>query len=1465
MRVTVTVVGATLMREDALVDCPESAPVAEILGHLRALAGVHGDATADVDGDMVTVVDGEPVDSTSAMRAMSAGLVRDGSVVSFAARPAPRPSRASATDPELRVVAGPVAGMAYPLRVGANVIGRGEVGITINDPAVSRRHATVVRSIDGVTVADHGSTNGTFLDGVRISGVVTPMQPGARLQIGGSTVVVATPGGPSHVRTMTQPRRFNRSPRLDPPELNAPAVEVVLPAAPHHAPKPRLPVVATVTPLIAGAALAAIMRRPEYLLFTVVSPLMIAGQWLADRSGGGRARRRERVAYEADLVRARGEIETALIAEVTRRNASAPNPANIDAIARSAHARLWERRPGDQDFLLLRLGSGDLPANVRITGASESIEPPIVREVPLTLTLSDVGVLGIVGPPSRTSGVVRALVGQLAALHSPHDLAVMLLAEPSRAHESDWLRWLPHARPASGFDCQLLVGLDPSTVSLRLGELLALIEARRAAGRTDRATVHRSMIVFIEGRHDQRAIGELLTHGPLVGVYAICIVDHASLLPAQCAAVATVANASSAEISLRTSAAPPFVGTLDAVSAQWIEHLARALAPLRDAAPRRGEALPDTVRWLDLAQISDDITPDVVARWRRPGSTRMQLGIGVDGIFELDLARDGPHALIAGTTGSGKSELLQTMVASLAFASRPDELTFVLIDYKGGAAFGACATLPHTVGIVTDLNGALAERALVSLGAELKRRELLLAGANASHLDAFRATGGHLARLVIVVDEFASLADELPDFVGGLVGIAQRGRSLGVHLVLATQRPEGVVSADIRANTNLRICLGVTRESESRDVIDTVDAARISRTTPGRGFARTGHGELHPFQAGRVGATAVGVAVDGGIHVQRSPFRSLAEPAMPTLGSRDVLGSATTDLDRIVLACRNAARQLEIETLPSPWLEPLGAFETPSRTSAARPFTAALGVHDVPLRQTQEPYLIDLDQVSHVMVAGSARSGRTTAVRTLVAELARSTSTDDLHVYVLDCGGGSLAALSALPHVGAVATMLEHERVVRLISMLDAELNRRQALFAAHGFGSVTEQRSSSADRLPHIVFAIDGWEPFCALFDDVDNGALVDAVWRLLRAGGAAGMHVVVTADRAGLVGRLASTVDHRLILRQADRADFSLIGLAPRLVPATLPPGRGYLASSLLETQVCLLSSDPSSASQLAALAEIASSTRLRDAAVQMHSRPRRIDPLPTHISLGEIPPTSQAGAGGPTSIVLGIGGDELRPIVVDLQALGPGFVVAGPPRSGRSSALATICAGLRTRGRHVIAVTPRPSMLAGYANECWPSSVSDLIAMTHDLPANCAVLVDDAELVMETPVAAVLDRLMRTARDNGHLLVIAGTTEELSIGFRGFIVDARRGRAGLVLCPRGPLDGELLGVRLPRGDRSPTPPGRGLLVVGGATVAFQVALPPPLPSRVAYPQTVMAIVPSDVLPALTDTVARPSTAPL
>ena len=275
--------------------------------------------------------------------------------------------------------------------------------------------------------------------------------------------------------------------------------------------------------------------------------------------------------------------------------------------------------------------------------------------------------------------------------------------------------------------------------------------------------------------------------------------------------------------------------------------------------------LPAASRLLDVLGLHEPDAGSLVRRWQGKGrTTKAVIGESTDGPFQIDIRADGPHGLVAGTTGSGKSELLQTLIASLAVGNRPDEFNFVLVDYKGGAAFKDCNHLPHTVGMVTDLDGHLTTRALESLGAELRRREHQLADADAKDIEDYlagRQPGDEpMPRLLIVIDEFAALAAELPDFVTGLVDVARRGRSLGVHLILATQRPAGVVSAEIKSNTNLRIALRVTDAGDSDDVIESSAAAQIPKVFPGRAYARLGHSSLIPFQSSRVGGRPGGGA-----------------------------------------------------------------------------------------------------------------------------------------------------------------------------------------------------------------------------------------------------------------------------------------------------------------------------------------------------------------------------------------------------------------------------------------------------------------------------------------------------------------------------------------------------------------------------------------------------------------------------
>jgi S-DNA-T family DNA segregation ATPase FtsK/SpoIIIE len=1429
-------VPATGARADVAVRAPEGTRLDEVADLLLARvlpAGTPGRLTAG----------GTPLDPRALLGAPP--LVQ-GALLQVDAAP---PPAAPPGLPELRVVGGPDAGGVHRLLPGAVTIGRDAAGgVRLDDPDVSRSHCRLRLSHDGATVADLGSTNGTVLDGEPVGPDEVPLPVGALLRLGGSTLVLAPPAGPAAPLDPAPDGRltFNRPPRLRPPQ---PLVQVVVPAPPRERERDTFPVIALVAPLVLGVAMWQITGSTTFLLFTLLSPVMVVGNHVTQRSTGKRRSRREVALWKAQREVAERTLHEAVRADEQRRRAACPDPAEVLLTALGPRPRLWVRRRADDDLLDVRVGLADQPARVEAEGDLQD-GWTTARWVPVVVPLREAGVLGIAGDRGRAQALARWGLGQCVVAHSPRDLQVVVLAEASAAPAWDWARWLPHARPDGRQDCRVLLGLGMAQAALRVGELIALVEARRAeragAGRGAR-TDDRPVLVVVDGARALRAVAglaTLLAEGRAAGIYAVCVEDDPRLLPEECGATAVLSGAADLVVCVtgRGETAPV---SADLVSPVWAEAVARALAPLRDDSRDRGGAqgLPPTVRWADVVELPltgrDEDAARVVERWAAPGrSTTAVLGRGPDGVFSVDLRRDGPHGLVAGTTGSGKSELLQTLIASLALSNRPDELTFVLVDYKGGAAFGPCARLPHTVGMVTDLDGALVERALASLHAELSRREAVLAQAGAKDIEDHRRLVGQpggprqvLPRLVIVVDEFASLVEELPDFVGGLVGIAMRGRSLGVHLVLATQRPEGVVSPEIRANTNLRLCLAVTRETESRDVIDSPLAATIARSTPGRAYARTGHADLTPFQAGRVGGRRPNVvARNEALSVEVLPAAELGDP-LPHRRAGGEGDDDVTDLSLLVDACIAAAALLALPAQPTPWLPPVPEFVTLSDLPvAADPLSGtpgrvpplAYGLLDVPAEQARRPLVLDLDRSTHLMVLGSPRAGRTTVLRTLAGAVAATASADDVHLYALDPGGG-LAPLSALPHTGAVVPRDQPERMDRVLTWLAAEVARRQTLLSAGGHADLTEQRAAAGarDRLPHLLLLLDRWEAFVATFQDLDAGRLVELVHRLLREGPSVGLHLVVTADRSGLVGRISSMVEDKLLLRMADRGDYAGAGLPTRLVPAELPPGRGWAMKGVpFVAQVALLDPEPTGPAQAEALARLAAAAP----AAGLH-RPRRVELLPAVVRRAELP-----GASRPRRVVLGVGGDELDPVEVDLGDAVPGFLVGGPPGSGRSSTLVAVAQALAEQGLPLVAVTPRLSplrVLPGLAGcICSPDATSELETLLGD--GRCALLVDDAELLVDGGLAYVLEKAVREARDAGTVVVAAGTTEELVAGYRGFVVDLRKARAGVLLSPQGPGDGDLLGVRLSRATGGAVQPGRGLLVLRGRAEPLQVARP-------------------------------------
>ncbi|WP_268915974.1 FtsK/SpoIIIE domain-containing protein, partial [Actinomadura logoneensis] len=862
-------------------------------------------------------------------RAPAARELRDGAVVGFERRTAAATDLAEPSGlVEVRVVGGPAAGPVHRVGFGTVTVGSGErADLTLDDPSVPEVSLRVTVGRDGAEVEPSARTLGhAVLDGAVLDGK-RPWPVGSVLAVGSSVLMLTRSAEPdTHLEPLPEGGlAFNRPPRLR-PAVRKRGIDV--PKRPERDPKERLRLFGALLFSAFGLAMAFGMGQWWWALFALAWPVMTVGEWIGDRLYGRKSYKKALREYEARTAEFGARLAELRREDERERREADPDPAEILLTATGPRRRLWERRMADPDALHLRLGLADLPALIEIrsdgphpgrpssslsgglatsatpradggrpskrggrgtgsargTGtarggrgaghaaAADEVVPevPMSRLVPVALPLPDVGVLGITGPRAASRGLARWLVAQAAALHSPRDLAIVVLtADAEAGGEWNWVRWLPHTRPREGEECTALVGSDPESLAHRITELaIRVSERRRAAqaaqsffgqGRPPEAVPYNILLVLDGARALRRQPGMpmLLARGAEYGIHAICVDDEERLLPEECAVVAAFEEDGPA-VRLRGHGLDAIGPVLaDRVPVAWADRVGRALAPVRDVSRQDSEdAVPGSARLLDLLAMPEPDADAVLRSWQRTGgrATRVPIGIGADGPFSVDLRYDGPHGLVAGTTGAGKSELLQSLIASLAVANRPDEMTFVLIDYKGGAAFADCARLPHTVGMVTDLDGHATERALESLSAELRRREEILLGAGAKDIDDYQADGGAgLPRLVLVIDEFAAMVAELPEFVAGLVDIGRRGRSLGVHLILATQRPAGVVTADIRANTNLRIALRVTDPDESTDVIDAPEAAQIGKSTPGRCYVRSGVDEPRLVQTARVG------------------------------------------------------------------------------------------------------------------------------------------------------------------------------------------------------------------------------------------------------------------------------------------------------------------------------------------------------------------------------------------------------------------------------------------------------------------------------------------------------------------------------------------------------------------------------------------------------------------------------------
>ncbi|MBZ6228601.1 FtsK/SpoIIIE domain-containing protein [Streptomyces olivaceus] len=1468
------------------------------IGHQRQQGGGSG-------GAPLVYVDGYAVDPSATV---VGSPLREGAVVSLQDPSGCLPGEPTGLV-ELRVVGGPGAGFVHRLGVGKYDIGSGPAAyVKIEDPEVEARALTLSVSSDGACkVVVHGDKEKITLDGESVKDRDSEEWPlGGQIGIGNSLVELARYAPPNAALKWSEDGvglDYNRPPRLRPPQRQT---SFRLPSPPREYEARPLPWLMALTPLVGAVIAVAVFGRWYYLIMAGLSPILLFANYFNDKKHGRKSHAKQVKEYEEQKERIEKDARDALVAERDDRRQAIPDPAVVLSVGTGPRTRLWERRRTDRDHLLVRVGTGQLASEVVLDDPEQDDHRRQVtwkiKDAPVALSLRTLGVVGIAGPGDSARSLGRWAVAQTAALHSPMDVQFYVLSENSAQSGWDWVRWLPHSKPSGGQDVNVLIGTDAETVGARIGELTQILDARKKAAEQKGGGAQGSsfsdpdIVVVWDGSRRLRSLPgvvRLLREGPAVSMFAVCLDAEERFLPGECQAF--VVAEPMAEESGRpqpdeqVQAAQQVVGGFpsfqawhtgapaeaeqrarteklrlrveeagveritdvrpDFVTSAWCLRLARAMSALRDiSGETEDSALPGASRLLDVLQLEPPTADAIGARWRMGGqSTMAVIGESYDGPFGIDMRKDGPHGLIAGTTGSGKSELLQTIVAALAVANTPENMTFVLVDYKGGSAFKDCVKLPHTVGMVTDLDAHLVERALESLGAELKRREHILAAADAKDIEDYQdlvkrdPSHAPVPRLLIVIDEFASMVRDLPDFVTGLVNIAQRGRSLGIHLLLATQRPSGVVSPEIRANTNLRIALRVTDGGESSDVIDSPEAGHISKNTPGRAYVRLGHSSLVPFQSGRVGGRRPGAADPAALApwVGALGWEDLGRAALTKPKTEAREDDEVTDLKVLVDAVRDANRSLGIPAQHSPWLPALDEtlllddIDAPVLAGAApgKLPPAPFGIEDLPSDQARRPVVVDFASFGHLMIGGAPRSGRSQVLRTIAGSLARTHSVADVHLYGIDCGNGALNALTRLPHCGAVVGRNQTERVVRLVNRLKGELSRRQDLLADAGYADIGEQRASVAEdeRLPHIVVLLDRWEGWVPTLGEVDHGSLTDELQTMMREGASVGIHLVLTGDRTLLVGRIATLTEDKYGLRLADRGDFSALGIPTRKVPEEIPPGRAFRNEAGTETQFALLSEDTTGQGQAAAITAIGEAATARDAEVPRARRPFRVDSLPSRIAFPDAwemrdPEASRSRLWA----LIGIGGDEIVGFGPDLADGVPSFVIAGPAKSGRSTVLMNVAQSLLAQGTRLVVAAPRQSpvrqldgregVLKVFTGDDIDEDEFEELIDEASPEEPIAVLIDDGEILEDCDAESQMKKIVSRGAERGLALVIAGDEEDVCSGFSGWQVDAKKARRGILLSPQESSSGDLIGLRISRGMvGGQVAPGKGMLHLG------------------------------------------------
>ena len=1202
------------------------------------------------------------------------------------------------------------------------------------------------------------------------------------------------------------------------------------------------------------------------------------------------AERRDYMRYLAQMRKRARRAAEQQRAAVTWRH---PEPDALWSIA--ASSRMWERRITEDDFGEVRIAVGPQRLAVQIvtpeTKPVEDLEPmsaialrrfvrahSTVPDLPIALSVRAFSRIVLRGDREPVLDLCRAMLGQLATFHAPDDLLIAVVAAPDRQQVWDWVKWLPHAQQSRRRDAageRRMVFASLAEAEEMLGDELG--GRPRHSPDAKPLTTAPHIIVVLDG-------GEVAPTCQLLGtgLLGTTVVDLSGAVPRDAGRWLLCLDVSSSSVEVFTGVDSTPLGRPDRLSLSQATGLARQLAPYRLSQQTRSEEpLARSMELPDLLGVGDAALIDPEQTWRpRPHRDRLRIpiGVGPDGnVVELDFKESahegmGPHGLIIGATGSGKSELLRTIVAALAATHSSEELNFVLVDFKGGATFASLDALPHTSAVITNLADELplVDRMRDALAGEMVRRQELLRAAgnyvNRFEYEKARAAGEPLEplpSLLIICDEFSELLAAKPDFIDLFVMIGRLGRSLGVHLLLASQRLEEGKLRGLDTHLSYRIGLRTFSAVESRIVLGVPDAYELPNA-PGHGYLKTDTQTMLRFRAAYVSGPyrAPGVTTRSQAVVQRQivPYgidfipipESPSEPK-PVEAEPEDSGRQQTMLDVIVDRLRGhgpPAHQVWLPPLAEPpsldqLLPPLSVHPQFGLCPAEWPdrgqLVAPVGVVDRPFEQRRDPLLVELaGSGGNVVIVGAPQSGKSTLLRSLLASLALTHTPREVQFFCLDFGGGALRALDGLPHLSGVAGRRDAESVRRTVAEVMSVLDQREALFAQHGIDSIAAYRRRRAagefpdDPFGDVFLVVDGWATLRQEYEELEQ-----TVTNIAARGLGFGVHVVITATRwAEIRINMRDLLGTRLELRLGDPNESEV----DRRVAANVPeksPGRGLTKDKFHFLGAVSRLDGRHDVDDLAqATADLVQRIR---AAWSGPAAPK-VRLLPRKLPAAELARLVGRHA---TGVPIGVNEAALAPVSLDFMSE-PHFMIFGDAECGKTNLLRLIARSIVERytpaeariviadyrrgllgaidGDHLLDFAPSAQVFSeGLASI--RSALQNRLPGPDVTPAQLRdrswwrgpelyILVDDYDLVAtagNNPLSVLLD-LLPQARDIGLHLILArrmgGASRAL---YEPVLQRLRELDTPALLMSGNREEGPLFGNLRP----SPQPPGRGILI--------------------------------------------------